>query len=70
MSTLAPGMIVRHPSEPGWGLGQVQTVIGGRVTVNFEHCGKCLINIDVISLTIVDVDGKDRQVTIRVGTRG
>ena len=37
MSVLAPGMIVRHPGEPDWGLGQVQSVIGNRVTVNFEH---------------------------------
>lgn len=39
-----PGSYVRHPAEPGWGLGQVQSVDGDRVTVNFENAGKVLIN--------------------------
>jgi Protein of unknown function (DUF3553) len=50
---LAPGALVRHPDEPDWGLGQVQTVIGSRVTVNFEHAGKRLINSDVVRLELV-----------------
>jgi hypothetical protein len=37
---LEPGMLVRHPAKADWGLGQVQSNIGGRVTVNFEHAGK------------------------------
>lgn len=40
---LEPGMIVRHPNQPDWGLGQVQSNIGGRVTVNFENTGKVVI---------------------------
>ena len=55
---LVPGTLVRHPDQPDWGLGQVQSAINGRVTVNFEHRGKQLINSDVISLIIVtDDDG-------------
>lgn len=50
---MSPGTMVRHPAEPDWGLGQVQSAIGSRVTVNFEHAGKKLINIDVITLDIV-----------------
>ena len=50
---LVPGAMVRHPSEPDWGLGQVQSVIGERVTVNFEDRGKVLINGAVIELEIV-----------------
>lgn len=42
-STLEPGMIVRHPDRPDWGLGQVQSNIGERITVNFEHAGKIVI---------------------------
>lgn len=53
---LSPGAYVRHPGEPDWGIGQVQSVVGARVTVNFEHAGKRLINIAVIELDIVDVD--------------
>jgi hypothetical protein len=37
---LEPGMLVRHPDRPDWGLGQVQSSVGGRVTFNFEHAGK------------------------------
>jgi hypothetical protein len=51
---LVPGAMVRHPSEPDWGLGQVQSVIGERVTVNFEERGKVLINVAVIELEIVE----------------
>jgi hypothetical protein len=47
---LVPGMRVRHPGEPDWGVGQVQSVVGDRVTVNFEHAGKRLINGAVIQL--------------------
>lgn len=41
---LEPGMMVRHPDAPGWGRGQVQSNIGGRVTVNFEEAGKQVID--------------------------
>lgn len=41
---LEPGMLVRHPTQPDWGLGQVQSNVGGRVTVNFEHAGKVVID--------------------------
>jgi hypothetical protein len=41
---LEPGMLVRHPERPDWGLGQVQSVIRGKVTVNFEHAGKVVID--------------------------
>jgi len=47
---LEPGMIVRHPDQPDWGLGQVQSNIGGRVTVNFEHMGKVVIDARWIGL--------------------
>lgn len=49
-SILAPGMRVRHPQKPGWDIGQVQSVIGNRITVNFEHAGKVVVNGDVVSL--------------------
>jgi hypothetical protein len=53
---LVPGQRVRHPQEPGWGVGQVQSVIGDRVTVNFEHAGKLLINAAVVRLELVKDD--------------
>jgi FKBP-type peptidyl-prolyl cis-trans isomerase 2 len=53
---LAPGTIVRHPDRDDWGEGQVQSVVGPRVTVNFEHAGKVLILADRIELKIVRLD--------------
>lgn len=49
-SILEPGMIVRHPQQPDWGLGQVQSRVGDRITVNFEHQGKVTIDGRVIGL--------------------
>lgn len=60
-SQLAPGDWVRHPTETDWGLGQVQSVIGDRVTANFENAGKQLINAAVI--TLIPVDGPARRET-------
>ena len=51
---LVPGAFVRHPERPEWGLGQVQSVIGVRVTVNFEHQGKVLINDARVGLEVVN----------------
>ncbi len=53
-SLLVPGSWVRHPGRPDWGPGQVQSVIGRRVTVNFENAGKRLIMTDVIELAPLD----------------
>ena len=47
---LEPGNFVRHPGQPDWGLGQVQSVINGRITVNFEHAGKVVIDGSRIEL--------------------
>ncbi|MFC7474423.1 DUF3553 domain-containing protein [Dankookia sp. GCM10030260] len=50
-------MRVRHPDRPDWGKGQVQSVIGDRITVNFENMGKLLINAALVELEIVDSRG-------------
>lgn len=58
-SLLEPGMLVRHPDQADWGLGQVQSNVGGRVTVNFEHAGKVVIDGKRVILVPVfgDVQG-------------
>lgn len=53
---LVPGMRVRHPGEPDWGVGQVQSMIGSRITVNFEHAGKRLINAALVELHAIEGD--------------
>lgn len=47
---IEPGRWVRHPGRPDWGLGQVQSAIGDRVTVNFEHAGKVVVDARVVAL--------------------
>jgi hypothetical protein len=42
------------PGMPDWGLGQVQSVIGAKVTVNFEHAGKRVVRTDVVTLEQVE----------------
>lgn len=41
---LEPGMRVEHPTCPDWGVGQVQSNVGGKVTVNFPEMGKVVID--------------------------
>lgn len=53
---LEPGVLVRHPTERGWGLGQVQSVAGRKVTVNFENAGKQTIDASVVNLMFVSDD--------------
>ena len=43
-SLFEPGMIVSHPDQPDWGLGQVQSSVAGRGTVNFQEQGKVVID--------------------------
>lgn len=50
---LEPGMLVRHPDREDWGIGQVQSNIDGKVTVNFEHAGKVVIMSERVDLRLV-----------------
>ena len=45
-----PGDKVFNPNNKGWGIGQVQSIIKGKVTVNFENVGKKVINAENIEL--------------------
>lgn len=51
---VAPGALVRMPSQPDWGAGQVQSVVGTRVTVNFENQGKQVLNTGAVELDVVE----------------
>ena len=45
-----PGDKVTNPANKNWGVGQVQSIINGKATVNFENVGKKVINIKVVEL--------------------
>lgn len=50
---LAPGMLVRHPEHDEWGIGQVQSNIGARITVNFPNEGKVVMDGTRVALVPV-----------------
>lgn len=52
-SILSPGMLVRHAGKPDWGTGQVQSVVGSRVTVNFPEAGKLVLDGGQVPLILV-----------------
>lgn len=56
MDIIEVGAIVRHPQMPDWGLGQVQSVIGDKITVMFEDAGKVVINAKEVELELVAHD--------------
>ena len=43
-SILEPGMLVIHPDQPDWGTGQVQSNLGGKITVTCQDVGKVVID--------------------------
>jgi|TARA_B100000678_G_scaffold202175_1_gene170057 hypothetical protein len=45
-----PGDKVINPLNKQWGIGQVQSIIKEKVTVNFENVGKKVINSNNILL--------------------
>jgi hypothetical protein len=59
---LTPGRFVRHPQRPDWGLGQIQSAVGSKITANFEHAGKVVIDATVVALVAVGA-GDDGDVS-------
>jgi hypothetical protein len=47
---LEPGMLVEHPGQPEWGIGQVQSNAGGKITVNFPEAGKVVLDGSRVAL--------------------
>jgi len=45
-----PGDKVINPDNNEWGIGQVQSIINEKITVNFENVGKKVINSNNIKL--------------------
>jgi len=49
-----PGDFVINPNDKDWGIGQIQSIINGKITVNFENTGKKVINTKEIILKKVN----------------
>ena len=50
---LTPGNYVINKKNNEWGIGQIQSSIDNKITVNFENVGKKVININEINLEVV-----------------
>ncbi len=55
-AALTPRTYVRHPERSEWRIGQNQSPIGERITVNFEQAGKRLINAEIVELEGVNLE--------------
>lgn len=51
---LEPGMLVRNRAAPEWGVGQVQSRVGNKVTVNFPEMGKLVLDGRQVELELVN----------------
>ena len=49
-----PGDFVINPNNRSWGIGQIQSIINNKITVNFENSGKKVINAKEIILEKVN----------------
>ena len=49
-----PGDFVINVTNKDWGIGQIQSIIRNKVTVNFENVGKQVINSKEIFLEKID----------------
>ena len=45
-----PGDKVTNPMNKEWGIGQIQSIIKNKATINFQNCGKKVINLDNVNL--------------------
>ena len=49
-----PGDYVINRDNKNWGIGQIQSIINNKITVNFENVGKKVINANKITLEKLD----------------
>ena len=51
---LEPGDYVINPQNKDWGIGQIQSIVKNKITVNFENSGKQVLNINIVELKKVN----------------
>ena len=53
-----PGtFVINVNKEEEWGIGQVQSSIDHKITINFENVGKKTINPKEVELKIINING-------------
>ena len=54
---LTPGtFVINVKKENEWGIGQVQSSIDNKITINFENVGKKTINPKEVELKIININ--------------
>jgi len=53
-SDLTPGIFVINENKIEWGMGQIQSNIDDKITINFENVGKKTINSKLVKLKIIN----------------
>ena len=55
-----PGtFVINVDKEKEWGIGQVQSSIDNKITINFENVGKKTINPKEVELKLININGTD-----------
>ena len=54
VENITPGMFVINKLHKEWGIWQVHSSIDEKITINFEHVGKKVINVNEVPLKIVN----------------
>ena len=55
---LTPGtFVINIKKESEWGIGQIQSSIDNKITINFENVGKKTINPKEVELKIIKING-------------
>tara|TARA_Y100001970_G_scaffold148195_1_gene181876 strand:- start:312 stop:491 length:180 start_codon:yes stop_codon:yes gene_type:complete len=54
---LEPGDFVINPKNKDWGVGQIQSIVKNKITVNFQNSGKQVLNSENITLEKVKDNG-------------
>ena len=55
---LEPGNFVLNPNKKSWGIGQIQSIINNKATINFQNVGKQVVNLDNINLEKINDERK------------
>ena len=51
-SDLIPGVFVINEKQSEWGVGQIQSSVDNMITINFEHVGKKVVNVNAKEINL------------------
>ena len=57
LAYLTPGVFVINQEKEDWGIGQIQSSINNKITINLENVGKKTINPKIVKIKIINING-------------